>query len=358
MVINLYDVLNEYIVPILNVSLQRLLISFVLLFAFFLFRKIIVKIIYGIANRFTSKTENTFDDDLLESFKKPLKFLITTIGIYIVLKYLNTSLIKEITLSRILRASIIGSIGWGLYNLEGAFTTINKFLGNKLNIQENSILYPLLSKFLRIITLLITFGTIAAEFDYPIDTFVTGLGISGLAIALATQDSLANIFGGVTLLIDKPFRIGDWISFGSIEALDKQISLSNRQNNNLTIIMFDIDNFKKVNDTFGHQIGDLVLTEIADLLTNKLRKSDIVGRYGGEEFLVILPDTDINGGFIIAEKIRKSVSKLCFEEAKGLNTAISGGAVQLKTHDALQLVKEADNLLYKAKHEGKNKICY
>lgn len=142
------------------------------------------------------------------------------------------------------------------------------------------------------------------------------------------------------------------------EALDKQISLSNRQNNNLTVIMFDIDNFKKVNDTFGHQIGDLVLRKIADLLTNKLRKSDIVGRYGGEEFLVILPDTDIIGGFIIAEKIRKAVSKIYFEEAKGLNITISGGAVQLKNHDALQLVKEADNLLYKAKNEGKNKICY
>lgn len=245
----MYDVLDEYIVPILNVSLQRLLISFVLLFAFFLFRKIIVKIIYGIAKRFTSKTKSTFDDDLLESFKKPVKFLVTTIGIYIVLKYLNTSLIKEITLSRILRASIVGAIGWGLYNLEGAFTIINKFLGNKLNIQENSILYPLLSKFLRIITLLITFGTIAAEFDYPIDTFVTGLGISGLAIALATQDSLANIFGGVTLLIDKPFRIGDWISFGSIEGVVEDISLRSIRIRTFEKALVTIPNSKLSNDS-------------------------------------------------------------------------------------------------------------
>jgi len=217
--------ISNYFIPILNISLYRFIVSISFLFGFMLFKKLIYKVSIMLITKVTKKTKTNLDDDLIGAFRKPLRFLITMIGIYLFFKILNTPIIKEITLTRILRGSIIGTIGWGLYNLGGAFEILNNFLGNKLNIKGNSILFPLMSKFLRIIIVLLTFGTILAEFDYPVDTFVTGLGISGLAVALATQDSLANIFGGITLLIDKPFSIGDWISFGDTEGVVEDISL-------------------------------------------------------------------------------------------------------------------------------------
>jgi diguanylate cyclase (GGDEF)-like protein len=115
-----------------------------------------------------------------------------------------------------------------------------------------------------------------------------------------------------------------------------------------------------VNDTFGHLTGDAVLQKLAELLKASLRAIDIVGRYGGEEFLAILPETDGINGYIVAERFRERVEKEAFANGEGnINITVSGGVAHYAYGmDVNKLIKAADDNLYTAKREGKNRIFY
>lgn len=119
--------------------------------------------------------------------------------------------------------------------------------------------------------------------------------------------------------------------------------------------MFDIDFFKCINDTYGHQTGDVVLAEVASALKSAVRETDFLGRYGGEEFLVVLPETELEIALNIGERIRKNIEALSFSE-KDLRVTISGGLKEFKQGDASDLIKEADELLYMAKRKGRNRV--
>ncbi|MEA3512658.1 MAG: diguanylate cyclase [Campylobacterota bacterium] len=123
----------------------------------------------------------------------------------------------------------------------------------------------------------------------------------------------------------------------------------------LSVIILDIDGFKYVNDTYGHDIGDNILQDIANILKISSRNSDIVCRWGGEEFCLGLPNTDIENGILVAEKIRLTIEGYVF--TKELRITCSFGISQLHETDTYnELFKRADEALYKAKHTGKNKV--
>jgi len=123
--------------------------------------------------------------------------------------------------------------------------------------------------------------------------------------------------------------------------------------------MADIDNFKKVNDTYGHQFGDKVLNKTAHLIKTKSRSTDIPARYGGEEFCIILPETNQDNAIIVAEKIRKSVEEYTFESHEDpVKITISFGVAEYP-HNALNkenLITAADKALYLSKENGKNRV--
>jgi diguanylate cyclase (GGDEF)-like protein len=135
---------------------------------------------------------------------------------------------------------------------------------------------------------------------------------------------------------------------GNIETVD-------RQGGDLSIILADVDNFKWINDTFGHDFGDKVLKQVSDLLRLSLRNKDLVGRYGGEEFLVILPDTDLKHGFMVAQRIRESIQAYRWERG-GFRMTLSGGVVRYAGESLESLLKRADELLYQAKDLGRNRM--
>ncbi len=129
----------------------------------------------------------------------------------------------------------------------------------------------------------------------------------------------------------------------------------------LTIAMIDIDNFKEINDTYGHQAGDKVLKEIANLIKNNIRNSDFLFRYGGEEFLIILNGADEKAGYAVAEKIRKKIEEANFNlKGKNIKITVSIGLntirVNRKKVNLFEFVERADLNLYKAKKLGKNKV--
>lgn len=139
------------------------------------------------------------------------------------------------------------------------------------------------------------------------------------------------------------------------ERLAEEIQRAQRYSTLFSIIMIDIDNFKLVNDNYGHQTGDEVLIQISKCLQNNLRNIDIIGRYGGEEFLIILPETNLQGAYIIAERLREGVSQINFSK-ENLRVNISSGIAEFANETPNDLIKRADTLLYNAKKNGRNRI--
>ncbi len=139
---------------------------------------------------------------------------------------------------------------------------------------------------------------------------------------------------------------------------EKEFLRAKRYNNKLTLVIFDIDYFKKVNDTFGHQCGDYILKQVSNAALQTFRKTDTVFRFGGEEFVVILTETDINQSIIPLERFRKTVETLDLNyHGQPVNITVSIGACQL-TPDIQNkdiLLEKTDNALYKAKNSGRNK---
>jgi len=141
--------------------------------------------------------------------------------------------------------------------------------------------------------------------------------------------------------------------------LDDELRRSRRYGHKLSLLMVDIDHFKKLNDSYGHQAGDAVLVAIARLFRNTIRNTDIVGRYGGEEFCFILPETETSGAIVIAERLRQEVEKLQIPyENIILKTTISLGIATFPTqaHKLEDLIKYADMALYHSKQAGRNRV--
>ena len=140
------------------------------------------------------------------------------------------------------------------------------------------------------------------------------------------------------------------------DSLEEEVRRSHRYHSKVSVILFDIDFFKSVNDSYGHQIGDLVLVECAEMMKKNLRETDLVGRYGGEEFLVILPETDLKSAYDLAERLRGAVAQIAWEFDAARKITISGGVVENIGESSSKMIGRADELLYVAKDKGRNRI--
>ena len=141
------------------------------------------------------------------------------------------------------------------------------------------------------------------------------------------------------------------------EELVRQQSDANRHHDPLCVLLLDIDHFKKINDSFGHPAGDLVLCAFADRLRAELRSSDIAGRWGGEEFLVIMPRTDLGGALEVAERLRRATATSpLVDGVHSISATVSGGCVLGRGEEADALLQSVDTCLYGAKASGRNRI--
>ncbi len=145
------------------------------------------------------------------------------------------------------------------------------------------------------------------------------------------------------------------------ELFNRQFSLAQRHDTPLCLLIFDLDYFKEVNDTYGHQVGDRVLEGFAKLAAAEVRESDILARYGGEEFALVLPDTDLVGARLVAEKIREQAANQPYIHKKTtINVTVSVGGCQLcnEIKHPSELIDFADDALYQAKAMGRNRtVC-
>ena len=146
----------------------------------------------------------------------------------------------------------------------------------------------------------------------------------------------------------------------SLGILAEEVARANRYERALSVVLIDIDHFKRVNDTHGHAVGDSVLRHVAGLLTRVVRGTDTLGRYGGEEFIVVMPETDIDGGLTSAENLRREVARVPFSENDiRIEITISAGVtgrIAKPSLDVDELLRRADTALYSAKAQGRNQV--
>lgn len=143
--------------------------------------------------------------------------------------------------------------------------------------------------------------------------------------------------------------------------LEREVSRASRYESIFTLILFDIDHFKKINDTYGHLAGDAVLRQLGSIIRHRLRRDDVVARVGGEEFAILLPEVCCEGGVEVAKKLRELVQKTHFIfEGIRIEVTISLGVAEWAEHlaRAEDVVRAADEKLYEAKRTGRNKVCW
>lgn len=141
------------------------------------------------------------------------------------------------------------------------------------------------------------------------------------------------------------------------EALRSELGRARRYHSQLSLIIFDIDHFKRVNDTWGHTTGDCLLKQLATTAASCIRRSDMLFRYGGEEFVVLLHNTDTIGAARLAERIRRKVEKLENPCETGISITVSAGVASMVNSDTeLSLFERADQAMYQAKAAGRNQI--
>lgn len=142
------------------------------------------------------------------------------------------------------------------------------------------------------------------------------------------------------------------------DSIKREMSLAIRTNKKLSLIFFDIDHFKSINDKYGHDCGDITLASSAKRIKESLRDSDIVFRYGGEEFVILLSDTDDKGAELLAERIRESIERHTIAYGmEAIKVTASLGVSTLRDDDALEsFIKRADEAMYAAKNNGRNQV--
>jgi len=144
-----------------------------------------------------------------------------------------------------------------------------------------------------------------------------------------------------------------------LETLNAELRRAQRAKTPLSMIMFDVDKFKAVNDSYGHLAGDQLLAEVGKRLAEQLRTSDVKCRYGGDEFLLILPDTPAGGARQVAESLRYELSRIALPAGDSeVTMTVSVGVVTTAKNelDAQAVIARADKALYRAKHAGRNRV--
>jgi diguanylate cyclase (GGDEF)-like protein len=178
---------------------------------------------------------------------------------------------------------------------------------------------------------------------------LAAMTIAGLNLRAKLENQ--SIRDGLTRLFNRHFMA---------IALEREVHRALRSTTPLAVLMIDVDHFKAFNDTFGHEAGDTVLREVAECFRQSVRSEDVVCRYGGEEFIIILPETNEETAIERAELIRQAISKLRVrskgETLRQISVSIGIAMYPAPARDATDLVRLADRALYDAKHAGRDRV--
>lgn len=210
----------------MNISLARFAAAFGLLLLTLLAKKLVGQLFIRVLQPFAAKSRHSYDDRILESLRKPVEFLLIILGLFFcqqILQLPNQPLDLDRFASAVLTLLITFDVGWALFNLVGVLDLWFAAWASRTESTLDDHLLPFVRKSLRAFIILMAILAAIQNLGYSISGLLASLGIGGLAFALAARDTLSNVFGSLMILLDRPFRIGDWIKAGDMEGVVEEI---------------------------------------------------------------------------------------------------------------------------------------
>jgi len=181
-----------------------------------------------------------------------------------------------------------------------------------------------------------------------------------LAPQIALQIERISLFDEVEKLSVTDGLTGTFLRRYFLPRLKEEVRRAKESHTNISFIMADLDNFKNCNDRFGHLVGDIILKEMAAILKKNVREIDLVARFGGEEFCILLPDADKAGSYVVAERIRKAAAGhtiKAYDESVRITISMGISSLPADASGVDELIENADKALYEAKRQGRNRVC-
>jgi MscS family membrane protein len=204
--------------------LKNVGISIGILVLFILFRNLFTKYVFQLILKLSRKTPTDFFSQICLSFERPLGWGFIILGLYLAMDYFPFIEQHNALFLKFLRSMVIVLITWGLFNFSSPTTGILVSVNQKMNNKIDLILLPFISRTVRVILIAISISIIGQEFDYDVNGLVAGLGLGGLAFALAAKEAVGNLIGGIVIVTEKPFSIGEWILTPSVEGTVEDIN--------------------------------------------------------------------------------------------------------------------------------------
>ena len=220
-------------------------------FAFFLIlKKIFAKYVFKIIFKFVNKTRFNADTKIVTAFQKPVTNFFEVLGFYLAFRILIMAdiPISIIFIDKVFSSFIIILVSWGLCNLTGESSLLFERMHKAYDIKVDKILFPFISKTLTLTVIALAITIIAEKWGYNIQGFVTGLGLGGLAFALASKDAAANVIAGIFIILDKPFSIGDWVYCDKLEGAIEDISFRTTKIRTVDNALITVPNSKLANE--------------------------------------------------------------------------------------------------------------
>ncbi|TCP31820.1 MscS family membrane protein [Scopulibacillus darangshiensis] len=216
--------MEEWFHWLTDVSLYDVGMAFLIFLIFFIVAHLFTRFFLKLIIKITSKTKSRIDNVIISSFQKPVELFLTSTGLYLALTSFPLPVSWTEFITHVYKSCIVIFIGWGLFLFSNATGLFFNHVSSRLNIRFDQIVLPFLSKIIKLIVVLITIAIVFAVWGYDINGLVAGLGIGGLAIALAAKETLSNFFGGLVIITETPFTIDDWIRTPSVEGTVEDIN--------------------------------------------------------------------------------------------------------------------------------------
>lgn len=231
-----------------NENVQLTLISIGIFLLFLVLRKMFIKYVYVLVLKMSRKSPTELFSYLLTSFEKTFQYIFVIIGLYVAMDYFPYISQKSELFVQLIRSGLVFAIAIGLYNLAEHTSVFFAKINDRGKVYLDNIISTFLSRILRFVIVAISIAIVADIFGYNVNGFVAGLGLGGLAFALAAQDAISNLFGGFIIVTEKPFTLDDWVSTPSVEGIIEDITFRSTKVRTFDDALVSVPNATLVNE--------------------------------------------------------------------------------------------------------------
>lgn len=276
------------------------------IFLFFIvLRKIFNQYFLKIVVKLSRRSQSQIDDKLFVAFQKPAAFFLLITGIYLGLTWLPLPPDWIGFINVIYRSAVIFAVGWGCFTFSDAISLFFDHMGNRFDMKFNEIIIPFLSRIVKVVVAILTISLILEQWNFHVSGLIAGLGIGGLAVAMAAKDTLSNFFGGLVIITDAPFTIGDYIQSGSIEGIVEDINFRSTKIRTMDQSLVTVPNSELANSPITNlskmDKRRIFFTMPLDLKTSNEQLKKCIAHI--REMLSDHPDVDQDGMLVYLDKI-------------------------------------------------------